>query len=306
MIGTTLTDIRQHIETLATDDGEFYLVCACDGDIPVPASGLRFPDRPTASAAARATEQYRSALRRYDPAVPVYDIVVCQDAGTTRPTAHQDHPTARQDHSPAATAGLVDSPFEPATGGSTASRSDLVECCHRVAGAVFETLSANGHTAVESAVMDAYFELAERLSTPDGLCLCLLESMASEIDERLTPAEQSRLLRAAAARLPSQGSTSHPIYGSLVLLEANGLLEGYRYVPDDTAPAVVHLSAYALAPQHGRLPVLPLAVECYRHQPGFSPASITAVDAEDGWELTIEQTADTDPSGLVSAPIVEA
>ena len=305
MIGTTLTDIRQHIETLATTGGEYYLVSACDGEIPVPVSGLRFPDRPTASAAARAAEQYRSALRRYDPAVPVSNIVVCQDAGTGYTPRSRTAPH-RGDYSRDGTADPVDSPFEPATGGATADRSELVECCHRVAGAIFETLSAHGHTAVESAVMDAYFELAERLSTPDGLCLCLLESMASEIDERLTPAEQSRLLRAAAARLPPLGSTSHPIYGSLVVLEATGLVGGYRYVPADTAPAVVHLSAYALAPQHGRLPVLPLAVECYRHQPGFSLASITAVDADDGWELTIEQAADTDPSGLVSAPILEA
>ena len=41
MIGTTLTEIRDHIESLASDDGEYYLVCARYGDRPVPASDLR-------------------------------------------------------------------------------------------------------------------------------------------------------------------------------------------------------------------------------------------------------------------------
>jgi len=46
-----------------------HLRCGRAGDRPLPAAGNRFPDRATARAAARATEQYRSALRRYDPQV---------------------------------------------------------------------------------------------------------------------------------------------------------------------------------------------------------------------------------------------
>lgn len=80
MIGPTLGDVRGHIEALASADGDYYLVCGRSGDRPVPAASLRFGSRPAARAAARATEQYRRALRRYDSRLPVYDVIVCQDA----------------------------------------------------------------------------------------------------------------------------------------------------------------------------------------------------------------------------------
>lgn len=77
-----LTELRTHIETLASETGEYSLRCCRFGDRPVPAAGLRFDTRPVARAAARATEQYRAALRRYDPSLPCYDIVVCQATQT--------------------------------------------------------------------------------------------------------------------------------------------------------------------------------------------------------------------------------
>jgi len=64
---TTLREIRQHIERLASDDGAYYVVCARSGERPVPVAGQRFATRPDAADAAQATEQYRAALRRYDP-----------------------------------------------------------------------------------------------------------------------------------------------------------------------------------------------------------------------------------------------
>jgi len=88
MIGTTLTELREYIEDLASDAGEYYLVCSRRGDRPVPAAGLRFESRATARAAARATEQYRAALRRYDPRLPRYDVIVCRE-GTTADRAGQ-------------------------------------------------------------------------------------------------------------------------------------------------------------------------------------------------------------------------
>ncbi|MFC7194060.1 hypothetical protein ACFQL4_04340 [Halosimplex aquaticum] len=39
MIGTTLTDIRERIEALATEDGSYYVVCGRTGERPVPAAG---------------------------------------------------------------------------------------------------------------------------------------------------------------------------------------------------------------------------------------------------------------------------
>ncbi|MFP8890708.1 hypothetical protein ACLI4U_13185 [Natrialbaceae archaeon A-CW2] len=56
MVGPTLIDIREHIDGLATKDGQYYVVCGRTDDRPVPAAGDRFPDRATARTATRATE----------------------------------------------------------------------------------------------------------------------------------------------------------------------------------------------------------------------------------------------------------
>jgi hypothetical protein len=84
--GTPLADVRGRIESLASPDGEFYLRCGRTGDRPVPAAGLRFETRAMARRAARATERYRAMLRRYDPRVPHYDVIVHREpvsAGST-------------------------------------------------------------------------------------------------------------------------------------------------------------------------------------------------------------------------------
>jgi len=162
MVGPTLIDIREHIDDLATEDGQYYIRCGRTGDQPVPAVSTRFPDRATARAAARATEQYRSALRRYDPQVPYYDLIVCEetnrDATVTQP---RESATETPQHRLS----------EPViTDNTTPERRGLVEFCHRVAGAVFETFFEAGCDAIKSAVIDAYLELAETISDPDELC----------------------------------------------------------------------------------------------------------------------------------------
>ena len=78
MHDSILTGIRDRIKALASADGRYYVACARTGDRPVPAAGHRFPDRATARAAARLTGRYRAMLRRYDPQVPPYDLIVCQ------------------------------------------------------------------------------------------------------------------------------------------------------------------------------------------------------------------------------------
>ena len=67
------------VEALASPTGEYVLRCCRIGDRPVPAAGLRFESRPAARVAARVTEQYRAALRQYDPSLPRHDVVVCQE-----------------------------------------------------------------------------------------------------------------------------------------------------------------------------------------------------------------------------------
>lgn len=83
MVEAPLLDTREYVEGLAVPDGDFYVVCGRTGSRPVPTAGLRFPDRETAREAARATEHYRAALRRYDPDVPHYDPIVCEATDTT-------------------------------------------------------------------------------------------------------------------------------------------------------------------------------------------------------------------------------
>lgn len=295
MIGTTLDDLRDRIESLADEDGSYYLVCGRYGDRPVPATGLRFDSRARARAAARATEQYRRALRRYDPQLPHYDVIVCQEAeglppGCQRPSAGDD-PVARPADDPA-----------PAP-----DRPDAVEFCHRVAAAVFETLSQHGHDTVEAAVMDAYFELAEVLSEPTDLCLCLLESMATEIDAGLSPAAQAAVLTDAADRVDLATTASDPVEGAFEELRRHGLLDEYSRSPWsvdlDGGPgsAVVRLSGYALSPRDGRLPVLPIAVALAGLSTDGDPGVVEAAETGDGWRLRLERARPKGP--LATAPI---
>lgn len=81
MTESALCRLRERIEALAIERGEFYLVCGRYGDRPVPAAGCRFESRSVAREAARLTEEYRAVLREYDPCLPKYDIVVSQTPG---------------------------------------------------------------------------------------------------------------------------------------------------------------------------------------------------------------------------------
>jgi hypothetical protein len=301
MVGPALIDIREHIEALATEDGQYYLRCGRTGDRPVPAAGTRFPDRATARAAARATEQYRSALRRYDPQVPYYDLIVCELPPRDTTAAH-------------ARGVETDSPQDSLsktvpTDSTTPERRDLVEFCHRVAGAVFETLSEAGYGSVESGVMDAYFEHAETVGDPDELCLCLLESMASELHEQLSPADQAEVLTDAAARLELPSKDGSPLDASLTALEQRGVFKSYTRSPysvdlDGGAGAVVvQISGYALSAHEGRLPVLPLTLELCRHHTEQSPQSVQVAAVDGGWQLTFSLADAGSQNGIVSAPI---
>ncbi|MFB6156714.1 MAG: hypothetical protein ABEJ34_02595 [Haloferacaceae archaeon] len=301
MVGVTLADIRDHVESLASDDGPYYVACGRTGDRPVPVARKRFDDRATARSAVRATEQYRTALRRYDPQLPRYDLIVVQDpppsTGAERSRGLPD-PSGR-------------TPRGPGTDGtpSGGSRRRLVEFAHRVAGAAFETLSDAGYDAVETAVMDAYLGHAESTATPDDLCLCLLESMATELDGRLSPAEQTEVLAGTADRLPPIEPDDRPLAATLSALEARGLLEGHTRSPwsldldDGTRSVLLRLSGYALSPRNDRLPVLPIVVELHRHRPDWSPTALRATPVDGGWHLTLVRARTVEPDGLVSAPI---
>ncbi|MGB9956873.1 DUF7551 domain-containing protein [Haloferax prahovense] len=318
MVGTTLTQIRTHIESLASDDGAYELVCGRTGERPVPVDGLRFEDRSTGEAAARAARQYRSALRRYDPNVPYYDLIVSE---------HDDVPgfggasaTADGWATAGATPGLPEPPsgFDLGTdadGGpecdNGGERSERVEFCHRVAAAVFEALVDAGHRAVETAVMDAYFDLAETMSSADDLCLRLLESMATALHVHLTSAEQADVLERAASNITSRPDSAGALGATLAEMERLDLVGSYtcspwRPGPDaSTRSAELTLEGYALSAREGRLPVLPVVLDLYRRAESWKPVSLHVTPAEEGWHATLSVSSKSNAVGLASVPVHE-
>jgi len=311
VIGTTLLEISDHIESLASETGEYSLVCARYGDRPVPAAGLRFESRAVARAAARATEQYRDALRRYDPRLPYYDVIVRQEfAGDDRTTdsgadrdADDPHDVRRFSAAEASGWTLSDPAVTGRDGGGE-RRRDRVEFCHEAAAAVFEALSAGGHDDAESAVMDAYFELAERVTDPDDLCLCLLEAMAEALHRRLTPREQASVVSAAAAGLPSVSATD-PVSDAFASLAGVGVVDGYSRESEAGAEsATVLVSDYALTPRDGRFPTLPLVLELYRRtEPERRHDAIRIAPDDEGWRISLAADSGDGPVGLASAAI---
>lgn len=301
MIGTTLAEIRRHVEELATEDGDYCLVCGRTGDRPTPAENLRFESRAVAREATKRTGQYRAALRRYDPRLPHYDVIVCEDAGPVRQAVASTH-QGQTDEWCLSEPVIAGSPTE-------VERRERIEFCHRVAAAVWETLSDGAHDGVESAIMDAYFEHAESVTEPDDLCLRLLESMATELSDRLSPSEQANLLARAGAKLSRTGPSEKPVVTTLALLRERGVLDGFTCAPvsmdlqRSRRTVVGEVTDYALSPQNGRLPVLPVVVELFRQCPDRPPSKLRAVDIEGGWRLEIELAREDEPVGLANAPI---
>lgn len=306
MIGTTLGDIRQHLEALAAETGQYYLVCGRTGEHPSPAIGLHFENRPTARAAARATEQYRAALRRYDPQLPRYDVIVCEESGPSPPNEPETAST-----NPARESAEDREPPLPASTDRSQSDESLVDFCHAIAGAVFETVAESSHQSVERAIMDTYLEIAETIETPDELCLRLLESMAIELERRLDPQAQASILIAAAERLSSPPADDEPLELALSRLQSVALLDGYsleRNVLErqvQTRSWTVTLSAYPLGRAETGVVTLPLAIELFRYcsEPGISISQAEPVDdTSSTWEFVLTTSTDERPSGLVSVP----
>ncbi|MFC7203302.1 hypothetical protein ACFQJC_07225 [Haloferax namakaokahaiae] len=302
MVGTTLIQIRTHIETLADEDGPYCLVCGRTGERPVPVAGLRFADRPTAQRAAGAAEQYRTALRRYDPQLPYYDLIVCEDS-ETRPTRE----SAVTD--PSATDGGASASRRDPDTEATSRTQWRIEFCHNVAAAVFESLCDAGHRVVETAVMDRYFDLAETVTDPDDLCLRLLESTAMELETHLTPEEQADVLAGAAARLSPPADSDVPIEAILVQLRKLGVVGSYRYLPlpatvkADSHTVRFELSEYALSPKDGRIPVLPVVLDLYRRQAVWAPTDCHVERDDDRWLVTLTFSKDEPPVGVASVAI---
>ncbi|RKD93641.1 DUF7551 domain-containing protein [Halopiger aswanensis] len=309
MVGTTLREIRERIEQLASDGGEYYIVCGRSGERPVPVAGKRFPSREAAVDAVKATEQYRAALRRYDPQLPFYDPVVCQEgqgsaADPAPPAPSAAEPVAGRSRSTDATGG---------------GRQPLIGFCHDVSGAVFEALSARDHAAAESAIMDTYLAAAEAVTDPDALCLVLLESMATELERHLTPSERVGVLEAAARALsPVQAAVAEdPVEASLEHLHSLSLISEYGVVrrpldADGGNAWVVYLRGYAMESSERRFPTLPIGIDLLRRtvdEEGSvkagadagrcAPLGVSEASAlgDDDWRLVL--TTDAAADGLI-------
>ena len=298
----TLAGLRERINDLATDTGEYYVACGRTGDRPIPITDKRFDGWPAARRAANAAEQYRAALRRYDPQVHRYDFIVRQSSGRSATAPGHTCPDPADARWVLSEPVLADAVRE-------GRRDQLIERCHRVAAATFEALSDRGYRGVERAVMDRYAAVAESVPTPDRLCLCLLESMAETLSDRLDGAEQATVLSRAADRLQPRASDGSPVTAAFTGLRDCGIVGEFSPTTahSDRHPSgqVVGIcfSGYALSSRRGRLPVLPIVVDLFGRLPEQPPRQVWVKSDDGGWRLRIAFAGDTDPGELVNAPI---
>ncbi|RDZ65189.1 hypothetical protein C5B90_02130 [Haloferax sp. Atlit-12N] len=307
MVGGTLRDIRAEIRSLARSDGDYAVVCGRTGSPPGAATGQRFPDRRVAGEAAELTRDYRAALRRYDPNIPYDDPQVYKvSKGPPRSAA------------------------EAAESDDDYTRYSAF--CHDTAGALFEALSELGHREAETAAMETYLTLAEVVDDRDDFCLTLVWSLMSELDVRLSTAEQRAVVEAAAG-LFCPTPTPNPVEATLGHLETVGFVEGYsvRPIPDTEADITADKASetdartdartdgddssrtweltfgdYALAERTGRIPTLPIAVSLLRRTPGRAVRFIDGEALSDGrWRLRVRMTPEGDSAGLISVEAVE-
>jgi hypothetical protein len=269
MVGRTLTEIRDRLERLASDGGRYYVRCGRTGERPVPVDGLAFPDRETAVEAVRAAHAYRAALRRYDPRAPWYDFVVCEREGEGAGSCPVD--CGREWAFP--------------RGGRRSNGRALVAYCHDVAGAVFEALSVGEYGDLERTVMDAYLESAEETGDRDRLCLALLATMATELDD-LSLDAQREVLERTTGFLPAVSASESPVADALAALRANAVVG--EYAVEGSPPRHVAVDGYELPAVEGRLPTLPVTVEAARRARGPAPLVESARRRGDGrWLLSI-------------------
>ncbi|ELY65123.1 DUF7551 domain-containing protein [Natrinema versiforme] len=300
MVGTTLREIRHHIERLASDDGSYYVVCARSGERPVPVAGKRFSTRTDAADAAQATEQYRAALRRYDPQLPYYDPVACQE----RPADAADTADEKtdDDRRTGARAGPK-TQAQSSNNGTQQGRDDpMISFCHDVSGAVFESLSAREHEDAERAIMETYMAAAEATTDRNTLCLVLLEVMASELEAQLSATERTEVLQAAAANLSPVEPADDPVDESLAFLDSLSLVREYGLTRDSVGATgdvwTVSLRGYAIECGERRFPTLPIGIDILRRSATSTAAlGVTDVTAlgDGDWQFVL--TSDTEATG---------
>ncbi|ELZ91516.1 hypothetical protein C440_14419 [Haloferax mucosum ATCC BAA-1512] len=192
--------------------------------------------------------------------------------------------------------------------------------CHDISGALFEALAETGHRVVESAAMETYLTLTEVVEDHDNFCLTMLWSLMSELDVRLSQAEQTTVIETAASFFAPR-TTPNPVGVTLRTLQSVGFIDGFsmRSVcetderragadPPETAGETWELTVgqYALAERTGRIPTLPVAVCLRRCAPEFGVRFIGGEALSDGrWRLRVQLVPGGDSAGLVSVEAIE-
>ncbi|KAB1194722.1 hypothetical protein GJR96_15220 [Haloferax sp. MBLA0076] len=290
MVGGTLRDIRAEVRSLSCPDGDYEVLCGRSGTAPSATSGLSFPDRHAAGEAAELASEYRSVLRRYDPAAPYCDPLVHEASSSQIPPLATD---------------------------AGDRRTRFTSFCHDVAGAVFESLSESGHREVESAAMETYLTLAEVVGDEDDYCLTMVWSLMSEMDVRLSADEQTAVVEQAASVFASE-RTPNPVGATLRNLESVGFLDGYTVRPltgGESARSTAGEAArrwevtfgdYALAERTGRIPTLPIAVDLLTRTPTRCVEFIDGEALSDArWRLRLQVSPEIPSDGLVSVDVAE-
>ena len=153
--------------------------------------------------------------------------------------------------------------------------------------------------------MDVYLDAAEDVDDRDEFCFLLLESVVTELTRPLAPAEQVRLTRAAADRLPPVEETADPVETTLRHLASVSLVGDFEVGSPRTGGAGnarrVTLYRYTLDGDGRHLPTLPIAVDLLRHYRG--PVAVPAARAVEpgGWQLDL--TLDGTDAGLVRTTV---
>lgn len=73
----TIRCSRERIESVAVAEGDFGVACKGTGCSPAPVTDTTFETFEAAELACLSARAYRRALRRLDPSLPEYDLVVC-------------------------------------------------------------------------------------------------------------------------------------------------------------------------------------------------------------------------------------
>ncbi|MEY7849982.1 hypothetical protein AB7C87_12390 [Natrarchaeobius sp. A-rgal3] len=295
MTGPTLCAIREVVAALATTGDRYSIVCGRTGIRPVPAERTSFGSKAAARVAAWATERYRATVAQYDPYAPQYDVIVSERPVCGSGPKNSDRSTV--EGSDATRPG----PNRSQIGGDA---SALVEYCHAVGGGALE--AAAPYDGLTETIMEAYFDRAGTVPNAETLCVCLLESIAFELDARLDFDDRASVLAAAAAGT-STATPNHvaddPLEEALWTIRSVGLLEHAaierRRVDEETGERswTIKVGGGPLEGPTDRSVALPIVFECSATLPRRS-VSVTSIErvgdsTATPWRLRLRTTAAT-------------